>query len=92
MNFVVPTVRQIVMLLLCGAFSAGGQFAITAAYGFAPAKEISVFDYSQVIFSAIIGFFLFEQVPDVLSFLGYVLIISMGVMNFLYNKKQSENT
>ena len=37
-------------------------------------------------------FFLFEQVPDVLSFLGYVLIISMGVMNFLYNKKQSENT
>lgn len=93
-DFVVPTARQVVLLLLCGLFGAGGQFAITAAYSFAPAKEISVYDYSQVVFSAVIGFFLFSQVPDALSILGYVLIITMAVVNFLYNKRQAdlENT
>lgn len=93
-DFVMPTVKQTCMLLLCGVFGAGGQFAITAAYSFAPAKEISVYDYSQVIFSALIGFLLFGQVPDGLSVLGYVVIIAMAVMNFWYHKwvASQENT
>ena len=93
-DFVVPTAKQLLLLLLCGVFGAGGQFAITMAYSFAPAKEISIYDYSQVIFSAIIGFFLFSQVPDAFSVLGYILIIAMAAMNFLYHKKLSkeENT
>ncbi len=94
MDFVMPTGRQIVMLMLCGICGAGGQFAITAAYTYAPAKEISVYDYAQVIFSGIIGFFLFHQVPDGLSFLGYGLIIAMAVLNFIYHNhfegKQAE--
>ena len=87
-NFVMPTADQLLMLLLCGACGAGGQFSITAAYTYAPAKEISVYDYSQVIFSAIIGFFLFDQLPDHWSILGYVLIISMAILNFVYNNRE----
>ncbi|MBP3654245.1 MAG: DMT family transporter [Oscillospiraceae bacterium] len=87
-DFVMPTVDQLLMLLLCGACGAGGQFSITAAYTYAPAKEISVYDYSQVIFSAIIGFFLFDQLPDHWSILGYVLIISMAILNFVYNNRE----
>lgn len=87
-GFVMPTVDQLLMLLLCGACGAGGQFSITAAYTYAPAKEISVYDYSQVIFSAIIGFFLFDQLPDHWSILGYVLIISMAILNFVYNNRE----
>lgn len=79
---------QVVYLLLAGLAAAGGQFGITAAYFHAPAKDISIYDYSQVIFAAIFGFFLFNQVPDALSFLGYVLICSMAVVMFLYNKKK----
>lgn len=72
-------------LLLAGLCAAGGQFSITAAYFHAPAKEISVYDYSQIIFSAILGFFLFGQIPDVLSFAGYGIICLMAVMMFFYN-------
>lgn len=79
------TFIQISMLLLAGLAAAGGQFAITAAYCYAPAKEISVYDYSQVLFSAILGFFLFNQVPDKYSVLGYVLICGMAIFMFLYN-------
>ena len=79
------SLTQVIYLLLAGLAAAGGQFAITAAYCYAPAKEISIYDYSQIIFSAILGFFLFGQIPDVYSGLGYVIICGMAIVMFLYN-------
>ncbi|ADZ84519.1 DMT family transporter [Cellulosilyticum lentocellum] len=76
---------QIGYLLFAGLAATGGQFAITAAYCYAPAKEISVYDYSQVIFAAILGFILFGQIPDLYSGLGYIIICGMAVFMFLYN-------
>ena len=60
----------------------------SAAYYHAPAREISVYDYSQIIFSAIIGFALFHQIPDRYSVLGYVIIIGMAVWMFFYNQRR----
>lgn len=80
--------EQILILLLAGLAAAGGQFSITAAYCYAPAKEISVYDYSQIIFSALLGFVVFGQIPDLLSWLGYAIICLMAVLMFLYNKKR----
>ena len=76
---------QVVMLLLAGVSAAGGQFMITLAYKHAPSKEISVYDFSQVIFASILGFFVFSQVPDVYSVIGYVIIVSMAVVSFVYS-------
>ncbi len=87
-DFVMPTGRQLLLLILCGCCGAGGQFCITAAYTCAPAREISVYDYTQVIFSAALGFFLFGQLPDVWSFVGYAVIIAMAVVNFVYNNRR----
>lgn len=81
----VMSLTQVIYLLLAGLAAAGGQFAITAAYCYAPAKEISIYDYSQIIFSAILGFFLFGQIPDFYSGLGYVIICGMAIFMFLYN-------
>ncbi|MBO6108469.1 MAG: DMT family transporter [Eubacterium sp.] len=89
-NFVTPSLYQFVMLLLCGVSAAGGQFTITAAYYHAPAKEISVFDYTQLIFSTAFGYFIFSQTPDHYSIIGYLIITSMAVWMFFYNKKHSE--
>ncbi len=91
-DFVLPTGRQLACLLLCGLCGAGGQFSITAAYSFAPAREISVYDYTQVLFSALLGMLLFHQLPDGWSFLGYGLIIAMAVVNFVYNNRQTQPT
>ena len=74
-----------------GLAAAGGQFSITAAYKFAPAKEISVYDYSQIIFSALLGFIMFSQLPDIWSLLGYVIICGVGVAMFIYNNRRDEN-
>lgn len=89
-DFHAMSLSQTGILLLAGLAAAGGQFSITAAYCHAPAREISVYDYSQIIFSAILGFFVFGQVPDGFSFVGYVIICSMAVFMFFYGRKESD--
>ena len=83
------TWQQTVCLLCAGMAAAGGQFSITAAYQKAPAREISVFDYSQVIFAAILGFVFLDQIPDVLSIIGYIIIIGSAVGKWWYTMKKN---
>lgn len=84
------TLGQLGCLLLAGVFGCTGQFAITSAYRFAPAKDISVYDYTQVIFSALLGWTFFGQVPDRWSLLGYVVICGTGVLMFFYQKRHGD--
>ncbi|MCC8016589.1 MAG: DMT family transporter [Clostridiales bacterium] len=86
-DFHYMTVLQWIYLLLAGLCAAGGQFSITAAYTYAPSREISVYDYSQVVFAAIVGFIVFGDVPDLWSFIGYIIICSMAVWMFLCNNR-----
>lgn len=86
------TLIQLLYLILAGCSAAAAQFSITAAYFNAPAKEISVYDYSQVIFSAIIGMIVFGQMPDIFSIAGYIIICAMAVIMFIRSKKASERT
>ena len=79
-------IMQLICLLLAGIFASLGQFGITLAYKYAPAKEISIFDYTNIIFSAIISLCLFGILPDYLSLIGYVVIFSSSLYMFLYNK------
>lgn len=85
------TLHQLLALMGAGLAAAGGQFSITAAYTKAPAKEISVYDYSQIIFATVLGFFLFGDIPDLYSIIGYVIIISMAVIMFFYNRREKES-
>ncbi|MDU4882276.1 DMT family transporter [uncultured Clostridium sp.] len=78
---------QFVYLILAGIFASIGQFGITIAYKYAKAKEISIFDYSNIIFSAIISIVLFNVIPDYLSVIGYIIIFAVSLYMFLYNKK-----
>lgn len=82
---------QLLYLILAGTFACIGQLGITKAYLLAPAKEISVYDYFQVVFAAILGFFVFGDIPDLLSVLGYILICGSGVAMFFYNTKKAGN-
>lgn len=69
------TMKQLIFLIFAGMSAAGGQLSITTAYQNAPARDISVFDYSQVVYAAIFGLILFGEIPDVWSIVGYVIII-----------------
>lgn len=82
-NFSLLTLRQLAFLMGAAVFACSGQFAVTEAYRFAPAAEISIFDYSQIIFSAIYGWFIFQQLADIGSYIGYAIILTSALLMFL---------
>ncbi|MDY2947855.1 DMT family transporter [Mannheimia varigena] len=89
-DYVPLTSMQLVYLILAGITSAIGQFCVTTAYKYAAAKDISIYSYASVIFSAVLGVLLFEQYPDAWSWLGYVIIFIASWFMFVLTKKQAK--
>lgn len=87
-DFAAFSLKSLIFLICAGISASVGQFGITKAYVCAPAKEISVYDYTQVLFAALFGFLIFGQIPDFLSVIGYCLICGAGIGMFFYNRKR----
>nr|WP_276516650.1 DMT family transporter [Staphylococcus pettenkoferi] len=79
---------QMLYLLGAGLSAAVGQIGITLAYSFAPAKDISIFTYASIIFTALFGFVLFGESPDFYAMLGYVIII--GASYYMFEKARRQ--
>lgn len=82
---------QLAMLLGAGLSASVGQIFITKAYSYCPAAEISVYDYTQIIFAAILGIIFLGEYPDILSIIGYIIISSAGIIMFLINRNRARN-
>lgn len=94
MNYQKPTIIQFIYLICVGMFAGIGQLCLTNAYKYAPAAEVSIYVYTSIVFSAIIGFIVWSELPDYLSVIGTVIIISAAIFTYTYNRKrilQSEN-
>lgn len=84
------TSAQLVCLLLAGSSCAAAQYALTNAYRYAPPKDISIYDSTQILFSGLLGYLLFGQIPDHMSWVAYFLIILASVLLFLYYRREAE--
>lgn len=89
-DFTPMTVAQWLYLILAGLSASGGQYFITTAYSKAPAKEISVYDYSQIIFTTVLSLVVFGDLPDIWSFVGYAIIISAALFNAWNSLRKSK--
>ena len=79
-GFVPMSLLQVGILLAAGACAALGQFGITWGYRFAEPRQVAVYDYTGIIFAALLGFLAFGQIPDMLSVAGFAVIIGMGLI------------
>ena len=66
---------QVLILLAAGAAAALGQFGITWAYRFASPRDIAVYDYTNILFTAALGYLVFGQVPDAVAVVGMAVIV-----------------
>ncbi len=87
-TYVHMEIWQLIILILAGLSAAGGQFTITAAYFYAPASEISIYDYTQIIFATAWSLIFFSQMPDLLSIAGYIIICGAALANFLFSNRK----
>ncbi len=90
MNFVKPTLSEFFILLGgIGISAAIGQFGLTYAYTFAPASEVSIYNYVIIITSMLMDYILFSTIPDLFSFIGGFIIISTAIYLYIHNKKKN---
>lgn len=82
-----PNIFQLSALIGSGLFAFVAQLALSYAYKYSKANEISVYQYLTIIFSGIIGLVFLNEVPDVYSLSGGVLIIISAVGNFYITNK-----
>ena len=75
------TPMQVAILLGAGAGAAIGQFGVTAAYRYAEPRSIALYDYTNVVFTALFGFAFFSQVPDVASVAGFLVILLAAALS-----------
>ena len=73
--------RQWSLLLGVGVFYAMTQYLIILAYRYASAAELSPFNYTVVIFSGLLGWVFFGNVPDATAVVGTLLICAGGILS-----------
>ncbi len=86
-GFEMPSSSQWFYLIMIGVSASFGQFGVTMAYKYAPAAEVSIYNYASIIFALVIGFVLFNEVPDFLSVIGGGVIVGTALLIFYYNYK-----
>jgi drug/metabolite transporter (DMT)-like permease len=77
------TARQWLLLLGVGVSYALTQYLIIRAYRYASAAELSPFNYTVVIFSGLLGWWFFNNVPDAVAILGTLLICAGGILSIV---------
>jgi drug/metabolite transporter (DMT)-like permease len=81
-GWVVPNVEQTMVLLVAGAFGVLGQLLLTYAYRYAEASTLSPLDFSSMIMSVAMGYWLFAEVPGWSVWVGTPLVIISGLIIF----------
>jgi drug/metabolite transporter (DMT)-like permease len=74
-------------MLLMGIAALFGQYFVTKSYGADKAGIVSVFGYSNIIYSIFIGMLLGDAFPDWMSWAGIICIIGSGVIIALTKRK-----
>lgn len=74
-----PTLKQLGLALLMGVVASGGQWLVILAHRLAPASLLAPFFYSQLLWSAGLGFLVFTNLLDQWTLVGAGIIIASGL-------------
>ena len=81
-QFVVPTLKELMLLCLIGVFALIAQLLMTNAYRYAPASQLSIYTYMNIIFSTLWGVVFWSESLTTSFLFGAGLIILAGFINF----------
>jgi drug/metabolite transporter (DMT)-like permease len=71
-----PDIWQFILLAGTGLFGTFTQRCLTRAYAAAAATVLQPFDFTRLVFSALIGFLVFAEFPDIWTWTGTALIFA----------------
>ncbi|MBI1774952.1 MAG: DMT family transporter [Proteobacteria bacterium] len=74
-----PGAEDWLVFAIGGGGNVLGQYLMVRAFAVAPASMLAPFSYSQLLWSTLIGWLLFQAVPDVTTYFGAAIIIASGI-------------
>lgn len=80
------------LVLLSALSSAIGNLLIIEANRKLPASVIAPFVYTQLIAATILGYAVFNNLPDSISLLGLLVLLTSGFASFFISSRESKNT
>jgi drug/metabolite transporter (DMT)-like permease len=88
--FEMPNLLDLFQLSLIGIFAVIAQLLMTNAYRHAPASQLSIYTYLNIVFSSIWGLLFWSESLEASFLLGAGLIIFAGFLNFINANKQNQ--
>ena len=73
-----PTASQWIVLGMVGVFGVLGQLAMTQSFRYAEASMLAPLDYVAMLVAVVIGFYVFNETPHIVTWIGAPLVIIAG--------------
>ncbi|MFK8250804.1 DMT family transporter [Ancylobacter terrae] len=89
-GWVVPGPGASALLLTIGFLGGVGQILLTESYRYAPASVIAPFTYSAMLWSLVLGFALFSEVPSLIVLVGAAIVIGAGLYMIWHERHEDE--
>jgi len=77
-HWVTPDPLTLAMLILAGVIGGVGQLLLTEALRNAPVGVIAPFDYTQLVWAALLGLVIWGELPHPLTLVGAVIVAASG--------------
>lgn len=85
-DFVMPSLAACLVLVLVGIFTQVGQIGLTKAMHSADASKATAYAYVQVLFSILIGWVYFNEIPVITTIIGGTFIMAGALINVLWKR------
>ncbi|MEL7125299.1 MAG: DMT family transporter [Pseudomonadota bacterium] len=79
-GWIIPGALDVSLLIGAGLIGGIAQILVTSSYRFGGASMLAPFDYASLIFAALIGYVIFNEVPTLTMVLGAALVVAGGVL------------
>ena len=80
------------LLMIATGFTASVAFLLLfSAYRIASPAVVSPFEYSILVWSSLSGWFFFNEIPDLKTIIGIILIVCGGIYIFIREKAQDQS-
>ncbi|HWK01431.1 MAG TPA: DMT family transporter [Xanthobacteraceae bacterium] len=86
-GWVVPSGWDAMILVLTGVFGGIGQITVTESYRHAGAGTVAPFAYTSMIYSIILGYAFFGEVPELVVMAGAAIVVLAGLF-VLYRERK----
>ena len=84
-----PTNDQWILLGIMGIFACIGHLLLIYSLKFADASKLAPFGYFEIITNIVLGYYFFNDFPDIWTFIGLLIIISSGI--YIFRKELKNN-